>query len=97
MKAVIPDYFLPNLQAYYRRGESLKKMISIPEMRNTMKAMAHIMPSLFPPQSDPYLQMVYDFIQCFQLQDNPEPRIVCDALMVAVDNGMKQNFKQTKT
>ena len=63
-------------------------MISIPEMRNTMKAMAHIMPSLFPPQSDPYLQMVYDFVQCFQLQDNPEPRIICDALMVAVDNGM---------
>jgi hypothetical protein len=65
-------------------------MISIPEMRNTMKAMAHIMPSLFPPNSNPYLQLVYDFIQCFQLQDTPEPRIVCDAIMVAVDNGTRK-------
>ena len=53
-----------------------------------MQAMAHIMPSLFPSKSDPYHQIVSDFVQCFQLQENPEPRVICDALMIAVDNGM---------
>ena len=79
---------LVSSQAFYRRAESLKKLVLIPEMKSTIKAMAHVMPSLFLPQSDPYYQLVWDFVQCFQLQDNPEPKIICDALMVAVDNGM---------
>ena len=32
--------------------------------------------------------MVHVYVQYFQLQKNPEPRVFCDALMVAVDNGI---------
>lgn len=56
-------------------------------MKSTIQALSHIMPSLFPAQSDPFVQMVLDFVQCFHMQDDPDPRIICDALIVAVDNG----------
>ena len=57
-------------------------------MGKTMKRIGHLMPQMFPSYStDPYVQMVYDFVRCFELQEIPDPKVLCDAIQIAVDNG----------
>ena len=59
-------------------------MIAVPEMRDAMQSLLPI----FPLNSNPYQDIVCDFVKCFEFQDSVESsKILCDAVIIAVDHG----------
>lgn len=75
-------------QAYYQRRESLKKIVTILGPQNAKEALTKVMPSVFPTHANVYHLIIDDYIQCHQLQENPDLSVFCDVLIFAVDKGM---------
>ena len=63
-------------------------MTDILGARNTIQIMDRIISGFFPPQTiNPYYFVVTDLVHCFKLQEGPDPTFICDALILAVNNG----------
>ena len=64
-------------------------MTDILGVQNTIQTMDRIMPGFFPSQMvNPYHIFVSDFVHCFELQENSDPKFLCDALILAVNHGI---------
>ncbi len=55
----------------------------------TFSGMRQAMESFLPafPTSDPYHEIVRDYLTCCSLQEDPNPKIFYEALVLAVDHG----------
>lgn len=76
----------------YQGIESLKKITSLLQKSYSKQDVAEMMNSLYPYQrygyNNPFQEMFFGFGKFFRQQKTPEPRIFCDVLIFAVDNGM---------
>ena len=63
-------------------------MTDILGAHNTIQTMNRIISDFFPPRIiNPYHLVVTDLVHCFKLQEGPDPTFICDALILAVNNG----------
>ncbi len=82
-------YYYPTLysllQAHYRRGESFKIILNMPQLQSSIRAMCGILPNGSGSASeDAFSQVVADFVRCIQMQSVPDPKIFSEATVLAV-------------
>ncbi len=72
-------------QAHYRRGESFKIILNMPQLQNSIQAMCGILPNGSGSASeDAFSQVIADLLKCIQLQSVPDPKIFSEIIVLAV-------------
>lgn len=71
--------FMWRLQAFRRRGESFRKMLSFPGMQYVMNTFTAV----------PYctIDIISDYVMSSRLQETPDPKSYYEAIVMAVDEG----------
>ncbi len=79
-------YFIS--KAHFRRGESFKIILKMPELQKSLQTMYGTHPNgKEAVTGEVFIQVINDFLKCIELQEIPEPKIYCDVIMICIDYG----------